>query len=253
MNKKKNKFGNGLSRVMQGEAARKALLKWVRGGFKPVQAKQAPIVFRPVKCRTAAFYGDTYSDGPSYHEPAEGRKDFVRKLEKRGFKLLGKGAFSSVLAKEGSKRVIRVTYGNDNWLDYVIWSMKKGYSGTFAPRVYGYKKVVWKDDVFFIASAERLDRTAYHVGAEEDAALIPDLIYKAKYNPLAKTFLELYNPRLAQFYDDFLQEFSKQGLDLHKGNLMLRGNEIVFNDPVSGSCKTEYVRLREPKAPAAIW
>ena len=59
-----------------------------------------------------------------YKSPFEGAYAFIHFLQKRGYKNLGSGAFSTVLGKEGSDRVLKVTRSNDNWIDYIQWAAK---------------------------------------------------------------------------------------------------------------------------------
>ncbi len=66
--------------------------------------------------------------------------NFIDKLEKRGYKVLGRGAYSTILGKEGSSRVIKVSRSLDDWIDYVQWGAANGYAGNFVPRVYSWKR-----------------------------------------------------------------------------------------------------------------
>src|SRR5882672_10391646 len=65
---------------------------------------------------------------------------YISWLEKKGFKRLGAGAYSTVLGKDGSDKVIKVSRSLDNWIDYIQWSAANGYAGNFAPRVYSWKR-----------------------------------------------------------------------------------------------------------------
>src|SRR5258705_4232165 len=66
--------------------------------------------------------------------------NFIERLEKRGYKVLGRGAYSTVLGKEGSNRVIKVSRSLDDWIDYIQWGAANGYAGNFVPRVYSWKR-----------------------------------------------------------------------------------------------------------------
>src|SRR5882672_8899390 len=66
--------------------------------------------------------------------------NFIHKLEKRGYTVLGRGAYSTVLGKKDSDRVIKVSRSLDDWIDYVQWGAKNGYAGNFVPRVYSWKR-----------------------------------------------------------------------------------------------------------------
>lgn len=81
---------------------------------------------------------------------------FIEHLEASGFAYIGGGAYSAVYAIPSSDRVIKVNLCADGWLDYVLWAQSSGYAGTFAPRVFSYKRF---DDGTYIAVVERLANT----------------------------------------------------------------------------------------------
>lgn len=52
---------------------------------------------------------------------------FLKRLEKHGYEKLGSGSFSSVWAKPGNSKVLKVgIVANDAWLQYIEWAMSKG-------------------------------------------------------------------------------------------------------------------------------
>lgn len=161
---------------------------------------------------------------------------FEKSLEKRGWKKLGAGAFSSVWARsETSTRVLKVTRRPDNWIDYIVWAAKNGYTGKFAPMVYSYKRVKGKKADFLLSVVERMDKTLSHVERKEDAKLTSSLFHTYAYseNLMAGVFLDEMEPGLADFTLKLHREF-KQSLDLHEGNLMVRPNgSFVVTDPVA--------------------
>lgn len=252
-------------------AAKKAQLQNVRWllGFDPKPAKLK--VPKPVKAKGLGIFiqqhypfvkrrwtynsegyqtlvvGEKSDDGKPESAFASAGS-FGRALEKKGFKRLGSGAFSVVYAHPSSDRVIKVTRTLDNWIDYAMWAAKEGYAGTFAPKVYSFKKFT-KDRDFLVSVVERMDKTISWVGEEKDTAMVGNLLkLYAKYdNTLAGCFLDEIAPGFASFTQRLTQEFGT--LDIHDGNIMVRKDGTVcFTDPVSdfqsGGQAIKYNRLK---------
>ena len=162
------------------------------------------------------------------------------RLIKRGFRTLGSGAYSSVLAKPDSDRVIKIQHSSDNWIDYCKWAAEKGYAGKFAPQVYSFKRYT----NFAVAVVERMDRTTND--EKDDLNLIERLIGPAsRGNTMAKLFMEELAPKCTPFFDDLFKTFENH-LDLYGKNIMIRKNgSLCVTDPVCGRSKlTSVKRLR---------
>ena len=166
---------------------------------------------------------------------------FIDALRKRGYKTLGAGSFSTVLAKGNSNRVIKVNRRSDSWLDYVLWSAKRGHMGRHAPMVYSFRRFnEGKPNEFYVAVVERcaytvddvyrrmpnIERLFSHLtsgmrgymGSERDALAADDLA-----------------PGSLRFAIEFKLEFGGAATDLHAGNFMVRDNgSIVCTDPLTG-------------------
>lgn len=179
----------------------------------------------------------------------ENGRAFIFFLKKRGFEELGSGAFGSVLAKKGSDRVVKVlrNINRDGWFDYVYWASKEGYSGSFAPRVFSFKRYPGKQDQpFGVAVMERIDRTFYKVNGSEPICLLPEMLgYLQHNNPMAKSVVEQLAPGMVEFMDKLSNKFDSK-IDNHAGNLMVRKDgTFVFADPIGGWNATKTVtRLR---------
>ena len=170
---------------------------------------------------------------------------FIKALEKKGFKTLGSGAFSTVLGKDGSDRVIKVIRRPDGWIDYIHWASKKGEAGRFAPKVFSYKKIKGKKKDFSVAIVERLEYTLEVTPIDHALKILPDLIWRANDNPMAASFADVLAPGLRKFMDDMGEKFEKKNFDLHNGNLMLRKDgSFVVADPVCDGDKSDYKRLK---------
>ncbi len=171
---------------------------------------------------------------------------FIKALERRGFKRLGSGAFSTVMAKDGQKRVIKVIRRPDGWINYVVWAAKIGEAGRFAPQVFSYKKIKGNVKDFAVAIVERLEYTLEDTPEDHALKILPEMLWRAEKNPMAQKFTELLAPGLV----DYLKKMGEQwkitydNFDLHAGNLMVRANgTFVVVDPVSRG-EEGYIRLR---------
>lgn len=181
-------------------------------------------------------------------EERKGINIFKMRLEKHGFRRIGRGFYSAVYAKPDGNRVIKITKAEDNWYDYVSWARESGWAGKFAPMVYAYKKVTFKGDKFYIASMERMSTVLGSLRERDAPHLLPPLIsYHMAGNPLATSMISNYNADLARFLTDFKEKFQNESrFDLHGGNMMLREDQsFCLIDPICGETKTEYRRLRE--------
>jgi hypothetical protein len=193
-------------------------------------------------------------------EPAKGTSrwrdglHFITSLERRGFRLIGSGAFSWVMAKPGSDKVVKVCRNLDAWPEYVTWATRCGFAGKYAPRVYSFHMVDGRDDQFYVAVVERLDATVSTLAWEPNGRAISQLRTDialfiqgddAKGAVLASTRPELVAFALAfrVFYRRTMSARSI-GLDLHGGNWMLKGDRIVLTDPVCDGTPTTPKRLR---------
>lgn len=172
---------------------------------------------------------------------------FIKALERRGFKRLGSGVFSTVLAKDGHKRVIKVVRRPDGWINYVHWAAQIGEAGHFAPKVFSYKKIKGRLNNFSVAVMERLEYTLSDAPEEHALKILPDLLYRAEKNDMAQSFADVLAPGLVEFLKKMGEKWKIPfaNFDLHGGNLMVRANGgFVVVDPVSRP-GDEVVRLRE--------
>lgn len=178
---------------------------------------------------------------------------FIKALMAKGYKEIGSGYYSSVLAHPNSDKVIKVSKRahSDGWIDYVKWADSKGYAGTFAPLVHSYKFIKtrergywsWDDENkdqngFGIAVMERLDKTLHKVHETRNAKFFGEAVkFTLNYNnELSAKFVDQYVPGFNKFLIELRQEF--KSLDIHDGNFMVRKDgSLVVTDPVSASGK----------------
>jgi len=186
-------------------------------------------------------------------------------LEKKGFKVLGAGHYSTVLAHpKCSDKVIKVTRTPDNWIDYVKWAAEKGYAGGFAPRVYSWKKF---PSGWSWAVMERMERTLdsgydwrdsddeyseKDYKGEHDFTLIFSLLSHARNgNTMAQVYIEDLAPGTFAFVKD-LTSVMRAG-DIRGANTMVRKDgSLCFTDPCAGTSKLTTTRIRSGDFPRSI-
>jgi len=161
---------------------------------------------------------------------------FIAHLLKRGFEKIGAGCYSTVLAKPGSDRVVKVSRQIDNWLDYVVWAAKRGHAGKFAPVVHSYRVVQGKHDKFYVAVVERLKQTLSSVEfshRETYRAYEKLRRYMDGGNENAGIDADLVLPGGLRFAMDFKRNFRGR-FDLHANNWMVRKDgSVVCTDPLT--------------------
>lgn len=170
---------------------------------------------------------------------------FENALERRGFKRLGSGCFSTVYAKDGSKRVVKVTRKIDNWIDYIHWASENGYAGRFAPKVYSYKKFKGKEEPFSVAVVERC-KPINNCSAKDDGYIIGALLWPCmRGNTMAQLYLDDMQPGLGKFLLDFNEKFGKDHTDIGGNNMLFREDgSWCLTDPLCGQSKMTVNRLR---------
>lgn len=177
---------------------------------------------------------------------------YIEKLEKRGYRVLGKGAFSTVLARPGSAKVIKVGRNMDAWPDYVLWAAKAGFAGTWAPRLFSFRRHKGHMCEFYVAVIERLDAV---VATLEDYKKPTQHPLVAVQSNLSSFLYAVQRTATAIFSDCYMAgaiEADKlkpgalrfalamaqwrnsigAGFDLHSNNWMVSGDRLVCTDPV---------------------
>jgi hypothetical protein len=175
-------------------------------------------------------------------------------LERRGFKRLGAGAYSTVYGKPGSDKVIKVTRSLDDWIDYIQWGASKGYSGSYVPKVYSWKRFPgdekskryeWQQPQFAVAVVERMEYTlSSEMGLKSDFLVLERL---ARAAVRGNDMCHLVCEDVAPGYIGFLKELKKtfDSDDMYGKNLMIRKDgTFCVTDPVCGKIKTSATRLR---------
>lgn len=216
-------------------------------GRKPAQFK----FFAPVK-RWYDSYGNSRTAYSNDNEPQKGQAfkmaaAFEYKLSKRGFKRLGSGCFSTVYHHPSSDKVIKVTRNQDNWIEYIKWASENGYAGKFAPKVFSFKNF---NDNFSVAVMEKLDKCMTQVDRSSKHYVTYSLLGLTEGNETASSVVDLLEPGIAKFLNHFHKKWD--GWDMHRENVMVKGDRIVIVDPLAGRLTKEFPkRLRSKDLLAA--
>lgn len=140
---------------------------------------------------------------------------------------IGGGHYSTVFQSFNPRRVMKIG-GGDNWPEYVQWAHALGECGRFAPKVYGMRFLENSD---YVALCERLDPLPSEYGRDMDATIGR---WGSELESIANWMVRLDTvfPGALAFYRKLHAEYGAHNLDIQTPNLMIRGNQLVFNDPV---------------------
>jgi len=179
----------------------------------------------------------------------------IKNMTKNGTRVLGVGCYSAVLAS-GAEKVIKVGADmGDPWLDYYHMIVKPMQANNHIPKVHSF----YAEDSYYIASMERLEEVKPCTDAAELVDFIKDYIdTRSTEEEFRDTVTEF--PKLVPNIEEFMQAvntlkthtvfnstkrdsegndmndlwetgFDDRCLDLHTGNVMLRGDVLVITDP----------------------
>lgn len=168
--------------------------------------------------------------------------ELVKFLKKQGYELLGDGAFSDVFAKPGEKFVLKVIRRNANedcYLQYV--KALQGKTNPHFPKIGRIREYKTEAGMtWYVIPVERLKRVTPPVFRKR-----PDCIFAYSYEAYSKPaslknvhpvdydeMVEKY-PQLVEALKFIHSTFTGQcDMDLHSGNMMLRGDTLVLTDPI---------------------
>jgi len=206
---------------------------------------------------------------------------FKQFLSRKRFHTIGSGYFSSVLARAGSEKVVKINTRTDSeatrpadaWPDYIVWAARNGFMGGLAPRVHSLR---FSKDGNYVAVVERLACTvqsidcAYEVTEEQRTQLHAALWLAEMLGGLFKVprpsleaieVPEAHNrwlgPDAVRFINEWRIAFAGRSVDLHKENMMLRADgTVVVNDPFGlggsfGTVTATRIRARDLQLLAA--
>jgi len=175
---------------------------------------------------------------------------FIAALERRGFKTRGAGAFSTVMAKRGSNRVVKINRSMDDWPSYIVWANKAGFGGTLAPKLFSYREIeATSGGKFYVAVVERFEMTVWNFSGHEyghPKARHQETLRIAMGSRYRSYDAAALSPEEKRFAAAFNERFKDCNMDLHADNFMVRADgSLVCTDPLSSTNHpTPYKRLR---------
>lgn len=171
---------------------------------------------------------DTGEAGYRYSELAK----FTRYLEKYGFNHLGTGNFGTVYEKPGYPWVFKIFKGDRAYLYYIKYC-KAHQDNENIPKIKGHTIRI-NNDTYAIrteklqpmveADVAPIEKMTTYIRIRQHYELGPGQLQKL--NELASAY-----PGIYEILDAL--STSGYGLDIHRGNVMLRGNTIVLSDPLA--------------------
>lgn len=199
------------------------------------------------------------------------RSKYLAHLKRRGFVVVGSGYFSTVLAKPGSARVVKVGSGDvsDGWIAWALYT--RAHPAPWVPRIECLRWHGEGVDRFYVATMPRLVATLTNV-CDRPGEFGLTWRRVAELNELhAAARSALYGRAVAEVLEDYrsaakegpqpfgagddveglvayMADFARViddawGADLHKGNAMVdAGGRLYVTDPLSFST-TESARV----------
>ena len=169
----------------------------------------------------------------------------LAQLGKRG-KRIGSGSYGEVYGAPNNDVVYKIGDATDNagYLAFINTLEKQKTHNPFFPKIYGVrylkKEHHWREQIYFVVAMEKLKRLSskhmpvvrfFNAELENDDDAY-DLDQANKLLGVKRVVPEPLKKAIT-----VLKTASKNGYevdwDLHEGNFMLRGNQIVVTDPLS--------------------
>lgn len=186
---------------------------------------------------------------------------FMSKLQKRGFKRLGSGAYSTVWGKPGSDKVIKVCRRaeSDGYPMFAAWAHAN--PSPYLPRIHSFKRHAdW-----YVVVLDRMEQTVSATSREEGLREATGMLWEytrtgggnRKAGVLRQAIMNAVFtslPGIKEMLEALHDEF--EGLahfDMHDENWMLsKDGQLVLIDPLSGAnsekSKTKNDRISRIKA-----
>lgn len=167
---------------------------------------------------------------------------FVDQLKKEGYKKLGRGSFALVMGKPGADTVIKISYNeSDPWPVYAETIRKSKLSDNpWLPKVFSIKR--FEDefgDSYHVAEMERLRPLKSNRQSSQMVDTIEGMWNSVtNSNKMALAFIDRQFVAAVKLIDKVIDkhndDYNEAWLDLHTGNIMRRGDQYVFTDPMAG-------------------
>lgn len=170
--------------------------------------------------------------------------EILRMIRKQGpFKEIGKGAYAHVYGSTKHNHVYKVGSVDDNfaYLKYVNFILSHP-KNPFLPKIYGVRyyypcQGANESRAYFVVAMEHLVPLAWSEPHSSVPKTLDFCVKNATESSAAVLGMKVIMPnnlkRVVKFLDAICNdEGSDCGLDLQRGNVMMRGKQIVITDPV---------------------
>lgn len=153
----------------------------------------------------------------------ETSKRLIRRLINRGYKLLGSGCYSAVFEGRDKTRAIKIgSTLADPWLIYA--EQIQSLDNPLFPRIYSLHCFEYED--YYVAVTERLQVLEDDYDANSSwMRLSREIRDCSSSEPIVR--------QAGQLLNSLLRTIDYARLDLHHGNIMRRGDQLVLNDPLA--------------------
>lgn len=158
---------------------------------------------------------------------------FIDSLKKMGYELehMGSGMYANVFKRPNDPYVIKIFSQDTGYLKYVQYCLQHQ-DNPHVPKFRG--KIIRISGDTYAVRIEVLQPYQQGINYEADYAAHQLIQYDTMFGGLAQhPDIEAYSPELKQLFVDLANLFGATTLtDLHKTNIMMRGNTLVITDPV---------------------
>ena len=157
------------------------------------------------------------------------------KMKANGFEYAGEGSFSYIYMNPKYPFVLKVFADDFNYIRWFKFS-KANQNNPFIPGIRGSVIQVIKNESIYAVRLEKLKHyDGGHTGLNPDSIFFVDVMEDIRISVLMKEKLK-FNKYLGKndYIDVIIHELAaapKEYLDIHEGNIMLRGNQAVLIDP----------------------
>lgn len=168
----------------------------------------------------------------SQHQRDVAFEKFDDLMLKHGFRNIGSGDFSGIYEKPGYPWVFKIFAHDPAYLRFVQWA-RKHQDNDNLPRFKGAPMLIAPDT--YVVRMENLKRIP--VGQQTELIRVLGMIDNAENPPEQAKWLDMLGkrwPGIYQIVDVILHGWKDLHPDLHRGNIMMRGQTPVIIDPVVG-------------------
>ena len=157
-------------------------------------------------------------------------EEFERKLIEHGFKSHGMGAYGIVFSQADYPWVFKIFSNDPGYLSFLRYAKRKQ-DNPYIPKIKGH----WREIVpgTFVVRLEKLTP----IKRKDYADFIERVVFLTSHADIVQNRKEMQEvermfPGIVHTLDDIIQLPGRHEFDLHSGNFMLRGGQLVIADPL---------------------